>query len=302
MQLVRTCSLLVDRGVRLAAVLFAALALTLVSVASASAACADADAAPAEIGGARTSAAVACLTNEYRASRGLPGYAVDARATQAAQAHADDMATRGYYAHSTPEGAAFTTWLDAAGVDWQAAGENIARQNTTARQVVQAWIASPEHEANLSATNFAQAGYAIAFSSAYAPVWVQEFVLPVAPAPAPAPARSAAGSVAALSGDVTDADAEDDDYDLAGAAREIAAKASASRSGRTLRLRIAVPKQRASRTRVTVAVTQRGRVVRRLSSVQSTGHSHRLSARLPRAAAGRVVVMVGAKTAVARFR
>ncbi|WP_022926754.1 CAP domain-containing protein [Patulibacter americanus] len=267
------------------------LALAVVPAASASAACADADAWPADIGGARTTAAVSCLTNEYRASLGLPGYAVDARVTQAAQAHADDMATRGYYAHSTPEGAAFTTWLDTAGVSWQAAGENIARQNTTARDVVQAWIASPAHEANLRAPNFTQAGYAIAFSGQYAFVWVQEFVRPT-------PVAQAAASASAA-----DTDTEDEDgYDLAAAAREIAAKASASRSGRTLRLRITVPKQRASRTRVTAVVSQRGRVVRRLSTIGTTGHNQILRARLPKAAAGRVVVMVGTKTVVARFR
>jgi uncharacterized protein YkwD len=297
MQLVRSWSILRGVVARLGGVLLAALLLALAPAASASAACADADAWPGDIDGVRVAAAVSCLTNEYRASRGLPGYAVDGRATQAAQAHADDMATRGYYAHSTPEGAAFTTWLDAAGVHWQAAGENIARQTTTAREVVQAWIASPAHEANLSAANFTQAGYAIAFSSGSAPVWVQEFVLPT---PVAAPSPRTAGPATDRT---TDADTEaEDGYDLAAAARELAAKASASRSGRTLRLRITLPRQRASQARVRVAVTQHGRVVRRLSTLQTTGRSHRLRTRLPRPVAGRVVVMVGTKTATARFR
>jgi uncharacterized protein YkwD len=301
MQLVRSCSGLFGNGARLLAVLLAALALAVVPATSASAACADADSWPADIGGARVAAAVSCLTNEYRSSLGLPGYTVDGRTTQAAQAHADDMAARGHYAHSTPEGAAFTTWLDAAGVPWRAAGENIGRQNTTARAVVQAWIASPAHEANLRSPDFTHAGYAIAFSSQYAFVWVQEFVRPTPVAQPAAPAAPAPATTRDAT--IPDADTEaDDGYDLAGAAREIAAKASASRSGRTLRLRIAVPKQRASRTRVTAVVSQRGRVVRRLSALGATGQSHSLRARLPKAAAGRVVVMVGTKTVVARFR
>jgi uncharacterized protein YkwD len=305
MHSVRSCSVLREKGARVGTVVLAAVALVVVPAASASAACADADASPADIGGARAAVAVGCLTNEFRASRGLPGYATDARVTRAAQAHADDMAVRGYYAHTTPEGAAFTTWLDAAGVDWQAAGENIGRQNTTAREVVQAWIASPTHEANLRSATFTQAGYAVAFSDRHPFVWVQEFVRPVAPpapsAPVGATPTPSAAAPAPAPAPAADTEA-DDGYDLAAAAREIAAKASASRSGRTLRVRIAVPKQRASRARVRVVVSQRGRVVRRLSAVQATGHSHRLRARLPRPIAGHVVVMVGTKTATARFR
>lgn len=302
MQLVRFCSILLGRGTRALGLVLVAATLAGLPVASASAACADADARPADIGGARTSAAVGCLTNEYRASRGLTALATDAAVGRAAQAHADDMAARGYYAHSTPEGAAFTSWLDGAGVNWQSAGENIARQDTTAREVVQAWIASPEHDANLTSPVFTQAGYAIAFSGTSAPVWVQEFVLPMAAAPAaPAAGAAPATGTAAADGAGT-GDADDDGYDLAGAAREMAAKASARRSGRTLRVRVALPRQRAARARVTVVVTQRGRVVRRISAVQATGRTHRLSARLPRAVAGRAVVMVGTASAVAAFR
>lgn len=282
-------------GARIWLALLATVVLVGALAPHAAAACADADAQPTDIGVARTALAVDCLTNAYRASVGLPALTTDARLAQAAQDHAADMAARGFYAHTTPDGVEFSARITRAGYAWDVAGENIAHQSTTAREVVSAWVASPPHRANLESTAFTQGGYGVV-TSTDGTFWVQEFALPTPPTPAPA---ASPRPTATPSGAADDTDAAG--YDLAKAARSLKARATASRAGRSLRLQVTVPGQRASRTRVTVLVSQRGRVVRRLTSIQATGRSHRLRTRLPKALAGRVVVRVGTTTAVARF-
>ncbi len=57
---------------------------------------------PAAVESAR--AATLCLLNRERAAQGLPALVVDARLTQAAQLHSDDMGKRDFYAHRDPDG------------------------------------------------------------------------------------------------------------------------------------------------------------------------------------------------------
>jgi uncharacterized protein YkwD len=92
---------------------------------------------------------VARLVNEHRARVGCPPLAWDAAAARAAQAHTDDMAVRHYFAHASPEGRNVGDRLRAAGAVWRAAAENIASGQPTARSVVQGWLASPPHRANI---------------------------------------------------------------------------------------------------------------------------------------------------------
>jgi uncharacterized protein YkwD len=110
--------------------------------------------APAPSSGAGASpdervAEVARLVNEHRARVGCGPLAWDAAAARAAQAHSDDMARRGYFSHVSPEGQNVGTRLRAAGASWRAVAENIASGQPTARVVVQGWLASPGHRANI---------------------------------------------------------------------------------------------------------------------------------------------------------
>jgi uncharacterized protein YkwD len=301
MQLVRD-----DRRTRLVHAVFVAFVVAILALvaapASRAADCADADALPSAIGAPRALAAVDCLTTTYRQSQGLPGLTVDAQLNGAAQAHADDMAARGYYEHTTPDGVTFSARLTNYGVSWSAAGEYIAEQTTTPRQVVDAWIASPDHHANLVSAGYSATGLGIA-STPDATFWVQEFIQPASSA-AQTEAATSSPVVAPSSRKGKTSSSTDEDDGLAVAARALAAKAraSASRAGRTLRLSVAVPSQRSTRTRLTIRVTQRGRTVRTFSTVRDTGRSVRLHVRLPRAVAGRAVVTIGTAMTAATFR
>jgi uncharacterized protein YkwD len=89
------------------------------------------------------------LLNRHRASKGCPALAWDDGAARVALAHSRDMRTRGYFSHTSPEGRTPFQRLDAAGLAWRAAAENIAQGQMTAAEVVRGWIASPGHRANI---------------------------------------------------------------------------------------------------------------------------------------------------------
>jgi uncharacterized protein YkwD len=92
---------------------------------------------------------VAELVNQHRVSIGCPALAWDNGAARAAQAHSDDMAARSYFSHTSPEGRSPFDRLDAAGLRWSSAAENIAQDPRGPDAVVRGWLASPGHRANI---------------------------------------------------------------------------------------------------------------------------------------------------------
>jgi hypothetical protein len=102
------------------------------------------------------------LTNQQRETQSLATLTVSPLLTQAAQMKAEDMATKGYFAHTSPDGKTPWYWLEQVGYQYQYAGENLAINFTDSKDVVNAWIASPEHEANLVKENYTQIGTAVA--------------------------------------------------------------------------------------------------------------------------------------------
>jgi uncharacterized protein YkwD len=143
----------------------AALLTALSLPASALAACPGAGDAPASPGGA---AATLCLLNAERAAQGLSPLAADAALQGAATAFAQDMVTRRFFDHTSPDGGTMLDrlkaggWLPASGA-WTA-GENIAWGSGdlgTPARIVAAWMASPGHRANILQAAFTQIGLGI---------------------------------------------------------------------------------------------------------------------------------------------
>ncbi len=99
--------------------------------------------------------AVVARVNTVRASRGLRRLTIRPRLETAAASHVSNMARYGYFAHSWSTGAAFGTWIrrhwPGPGYSSWAAGENLYWHSlgTKATEVVDAWMASPPHRANL---------------------------------------------------------------------------------------------------------------------------------------------------------
>lgn len=103
--------------------------------------------------------------NELRAERGLRRLARDVALDGVARAHALDMATRGYLSHQTPEGLGPPARMKRGGVEGVTLlGENVGTTSRLDpnREIVGAWMASPDHHHNIVAPAFNVTGIGVA--------------------------------------------------------------------------------------------------------------------------------------------
>lgn len=93
--------------------------------------------------------------NEAREERGLEPLPVDSELQHVARAHSEDMAERGFFNHTTPDGVDPETRVERAGVECRAVGENIVtlsrsnHEEPLADDIVEAWLDSPGHLMNI---------------------------------------------------------------------------------------------------------------------------------------------------------
>jgi uncharacterized protein YkwD len=101
------------------------------------------------------------LTNAARADEGAGGpLSSDAGLDAVAQAHAEDMANRGYFSHTNPEGEQPWDRAHNAGVTFSLMGENIAI-NFSAAGAVSAWMNSTGHRENILREGFGRLGIGV---------------------------------------------------------------------------------------------------------------------------------------------
>lgn len=113
------------------------------------------------------------LTNEERAQEGCGPLRADDRLHEAAALHSEDMAERDYFDHVTPEGVGPGERAERAGYDsW--GGENIAWGYRSAEDVVEGWMDSHGHRANILNCDFVAIGVGAA-DSGRGPYWTQTF-------------------------------------------------------------------------------------------------------------------------------
>lgn len=98
------------------------------------------------------------LVNDHRLMAGLAPLIPATRLGDAARAHARHMIDHRFFAHAAPEGLTPSERLTLANVDWSSVGENIAAGYSTPQAVFEAWLASPEHRANMESDRFTYAG------------------------------------------------------------------------------------------------------------------------------------------------
>ncbi|MFJ1812165.1 MULTISPECIES: CAP domain-containing protein [unclassified Streptomyces] len=125
---------------------------------------------PAE---AQAAAEVLKLVNEERAKVGCSAVAANSALSDLAEKFSDDMAARGFFDHTDPNGA--TPWDRAAKAGISGlGGENIARGQSDAAAVMEAWMNSPGHKANILNCDFKTLGVGVHFGSG-GPWWTQDF-------------------------------------------------------------------------------------------------------------------------------
>ncbi|MEU2543079.1 CAP domain-containing protein [Streptomyces iakyrus] len=124
-------------------------------------------------GESAAAAQVLSLVNEERAKVGCSPVAANSALTGLAQSYSEDMAARGFFDHTDPDGR--TPWdrAEKAGIS-NLGGENIARGQADAAAVMDAWMNSPGHRANILNCDFKTLGVGVEFGSG-GPWWTQNF-------------------------------------------------------------------------------------------------------------------------------
>ncbi|MBI2028307.1 MAG: hypothetical protein HYT07_01735 [Candidatus Levybacteria bacterium] len=101
------------------------------------------------------------LTNTKRQENGIHSLSLNAQLSEAASKKADDMFQYGYWAHNSPEGKTPWVFIKGAGYNYVYAGENLARGFTSTEDVINAWMESPTHKANMLSSNYQDVGFAV---------------------------------------------------------------------------------------------------------------------------------------------
>lgn len=114
------------------------------------------------------------MVNQERERRGLPPLMQDAALQKVARAHADDMLRRGYFSHYTPEGLSPFDRMNAAGIVYEYAGENLAL-SPDVQLAMTGLMNSPGHRENILYPHFKKAGIGVLDGGFYGKMFVQEF-------------------------------------------------------------------------------------------------------------------------------
>lgn len=104
-------------------------------------------------------------TNEQRTANQKSSLRLNAQLSAAAQAKAQDMVSRNYWSHNTPEGSPPWTFVIDHGYQYQKAGENLAHGFKDSNETIIGWMNSPTHRQNLLDSSYADVGFGIANSS-----------------------------------------------------------------------------------------------------------------------------------------
>lgn len=111
------------------------------------------------------------LVNAERVKDGLVALAADTKLDKIARAHSEDMLSKGYFSHTNTSGCSSSCRATLAGYAWRAVGENIYTMTgydmgakETAHHMVDGWMNSPGHRANILNASFTHHGIGLAVS------------------------------------------------------------------------------------------------------------------------------------------
>ncbi len=99
--------------------------------------------------------------NQERKESGLSELHIDEKLNKAAFLKAQDMLEKGYWAHESPDGVQPWQWFAKAEYSYDVAGENLAKNFTSSKGAVDAWMRSPSHKANVLGEKYDDIGLAV---------------------------------------------------------------------------------------------------------------------------------------------
>lgn len=113
------------------------------------------------------------LTNAERAKNGLPALKVDLNLSKVAREKSSDMQRNNYFSHQSPTYGSPFDMMKKFGITYKSAGENIAMGQKTPSEVVQAWMNSEGHRANILNGSYTHIGVGHVANGNY---WTQQFI------------------------------------------------------------------------------------------------------------------------------
>ena len=118
-------------------------------------------------------AEVVRLVNEIRVKNGLSPLTQDWQLSRVARYKSQDMRDRGYFSHTSPTYGSPFNMMKSFGITYKTAGENIAKGYGSPKAVVDGWMNSPGHRANILNKSFTHIGVGYVASGNY---WTQMFI------------------------------------------------------------------------------------------------------------------------------
>jgi uncharacterized YkwD family protein/spore coat assembly protein SafA len=115
------------------------------------------------------------LVNAERTKAGLQPLAYDWELSRVARFKSEDMRDRNYFSHQSPTYGSPFDMMRQFGISYRTAGENIAAGQRSPQEVVNAWMNSPGHRANIMNANFTKIGVGLAKGGSYGYYWTQMF-------------------------------------------------------------------------------------------------------------------------------
>ncbi len=113
------------------------------------------------------------LINEIRIKNGLSPLTENTALSRCAKAKSQDMHDKRYFSHQSPTYGSPFDMMKQFGITYRTAGENIAMGQTTPQAVVNAWMNSEGHRANILNASFTQIGMGYVADGHY---WTQQFI------------------------------------------------------------------------------------------------------------------------------
>ncbi|MFK4467114.1 CAP domain-containing protein [Bacillus sp. RC252] len=113
------------------------------------------------------------LTNAERTKQGLSALQIDTELSKVARIKSEDMQKNNYFDHNSPTYGSPFDMMKKFGISYKSAGENIAQGQRTPEEVVQAWMNSAGHRANILNSGFTHIGVGYVESGNY---WTQQFI------------------------------------------------------------------------------------------------------------------------------
>jgi uncharacterized YkwD family protein/spore coat assembly protein SafA len=118
------------------------------------------------------------LVNKERAARGLQLLSTNWQLSRVARYKSQDMIDKNYFSHTSPTYGSPFNMMENFGLKFSSAGENIAYGQKTAQEVMNAWMNSPGHRANILSATYTQIGVGAAKKSNGTLYWTQMFIKP----------------------------------------------------------------------------------------------------------------------------